>query len=199
MYYWKARFYLVLIVFIILILGFGIQKAPFLVLLVILFIVILSIVGYILHWNWKWNNIERINESVGITRKNTYIDKNGYLRWKITDKLCHRDIAWKNNIRHKTEQFGSCDIHHIDENKFNNTPENLEIFTREKHQLEHDQIIYEDGQKYVRLVPASRTRKETQKAILIGGKRGEWYPKSQLIVRNGYIYGTEWIVQKKRG
>lgn len=176
----------------------GIIYFPSLIIISLLIIPIIGVVAYLIYWKWKWNRIERINKQVEITRKNVYIDKNGYLRWKKNDRLCHRDIAWENNIRLKGRRFGTCDIHHIDENKFNNNPENLAILTREKHQLEHDQILYERGQKFIRLVPAHRPRRETKKAILIGGKHGQWYPKSQLIIRKDYIYATEWIVDKKQ-
>ena len=53
------------------------------------------------------------------------------------------------------------------------------------------------GKTYIRLVPANRPRKNTRKAILIGGKRGTWFPRSQLITRYGYIYATEWICKRK--
>jgi len=47
------------------------------------------------------------------------------------------------------------------------------------------------------LVTANRRRKQTHKAMLIGGRSGDWYPKSQLIIQHGYIYATEWIYRKK--
>ena len=155
--------------------------------------------GRKIHYNW--DIIERLNSRFGITRDTCFVDHNGYLRWNSDDHLCHRDIAF-NYIYKKdsfTNIFSEYDVHHKNENRFDNNPENLEIIFREEHELEHGQFIYEFGQKYIRLVPAHRRRKQTRKAILIGGKRGTWYPKSQLITRNGYIYASEWIYNKKQG
>ena len=36
---------------------------------------------------------------------------------------------------------------------------NLQIILREIHELEHGKFIYENGEKYIRLVPANRRRK----------------------------------------
>ena len=96
-----------------------------------------------------------------------------------------------------TNPFTDYDVHHQDGDKFNNNPDNLNIIFREEHEVEHGKVIYENGQKYIRLVPAYRRRQQTRKAILIGGKRGQWYPKSQLIERHGYLYATEWIYKRK--
>ena len=150
---------------------------------------------------YNWDIIENLNEKLGITRDKCYVDHHGYLRWKTGNRLCHRDIAY--NLVYKkgsfNKSFSSYDIHHRDQNKFNNNPENLKVILREAHEIKHGKVIYENGQKYIRLVPAYRRRRETNKAILIGGKRGEWYPRSQLIVREGYLYATEWIFKKKQG
>jgi len=150
---------------------------------------------------YNWNVIESLNLDFGITRENCFVDNNGYLRRKSDNRLCHRDIAFNHVFKGGsfTEKFSAFDVHHKDGDKFNNNPYNLGIVSREDHDLEHGTILYENGRKYIRLVPADRRRKQTHKAILIGGKRGEWYPKSQLIARNGHIYATEWIFKKKQG
>lgn len=134
-------------------------------------------------------------------RDTCVVDYNGYLRWKSDNRLCHRDIAFNHVYRKGSfgNKFSDYDVHHKNKNKFDNNPDNLEIILREEHQLEHGQVIYENGQKYIRLVPAYRRRKQTYKAILIGGKRGTWYPRSQLLIRDGYIYASEWIYKKKHG
>jgi hypothetical protein len=148
---------------------------------------------------YNWDIIESQNYQFGITRVKCYVDNNGYLRWKSNNKLCHRDIAFENIFKggSYTSQFSFYDIHHQDGNKFNNNPDNLRVIIREEHEVEHGKVIYANGTKYIRLVPANRRRKQTKKAILIGGKRGEWFPKSQLLVRNGYLYAPEWIIKKK--
>ncbi len=148
---------------------------------------------------YNWNKIEELNYGLGITRESCYVDGNGYLRWKANDKLCHRDIA-NNYVFLKggfSGKFGMCDVHHKDGNKFNNNPVNLSVLNREQHEVEHGKILFENGRKYIRIARANVTRKQTQKAILIGGKFGTWYPWSQLLVRNGYIYATEWILNQK--
>ncbi len=148
---------------------------------------------------YNWNNIENLNSKLGITRENCFVDNNGYLRWKSDNRLCHRDTAF-NQVFKKgsfTMQFSEYDVHHKDGNKFNNNSDNLDIIFREDHEIEHGNVLYENGKKYIRLVPVNRRRKQTKKAILIGGKYGTWYPRSQLIVRYGYLYATEWIYKKK--
>ncbi len=72
-------------------------------------------------------------------------------------------------------QFSECDVHHKDGNKFNNNSDNLDIIFREDHEIEHGKVLYENGKKYIRLVPVNRRRKQTKKAILIGGKYGNHY------------------------
>lgn len=148
---------------------------------------------------YNWNTIESQNNGLGIERVSCHVDNNGYLRWKSNNQLCHRDIAY-NYVYKKgsfSNQFSDYDVHHRDGNKFNNNLGNLNIIFREEHEIQHGKVIYENGRKYIRLVPAETRRKQTRKAILIGGKRGTWYPKSQLITRNGYLYATEWIYKKK--
>ena len=95
-------------------------------------------------------------------------------------------------------KFSDYEVDHADEDKFNNHPSNLKIVFYEQYKIIHGKVIYYNGQKYYRLVPENRRREQTRKAILIGGHWGQWYPKSQLITRNGYIYASEWIYRKKR-
>jgi len=148
---------------------------------------------------YNWDAIESQNIGLGITRDTCFVDNNGYLRWKSKNRLCHRDIAYSHVYEGGSypKRFSDYDIHHKDGNKFNNNPDNIDIVSRDAHDLEHGYVIYIHGKKYIRLVPANRRRKKTKKAILIGGKKGQWYPRSQLIERNGYLYATEWIYSKK--
>lgn len=67
------------------------------------------------------------------------VDSRGYERDGY-GTLIHRKVAYKYlynypNLHHL--RFGEYDIHHIDRNKRNNSPENLKILTREEHKEEH--------------------------------------------------------------
>ena len=141
----------------------------------------------------KWERIETLNVRTGITKQNAYIDPHGYLRWRDTNRLCHRDIAWKNGLR-GNDKFGNCDIHHVDGNKWNNDPLNLEVLVRAEHEIKHGNVIFENGRKYIKLARTRKIYKETRKAIMVARK---WIPKSQVIYRNGYVYITEWIWKQK--
>lgn len=144
-------------------------------------------------YNKKWNMIESLNEKVGINRENSRIDERGYLRWKTNDKLCHREIAWNVGIR-GSDNFGASDIHHKDKNKFNCNPDNLECLTRTEHRETHGLIVHENGIKYIRLCRINKVYRETKKAFLIAHR---WVPKSQTLIRDGYIYVTEWLTRQK--
>ena len=73
--------------------------------------------------------------------KKTYKDKNGYLRFKDSDKLVHRWIAYnkiyKSNHKKYFLKFGKYVVHHKDGDKFNNDPSNLQILRRKKHEKKH--------------------------------------------------------------
>ena len=148
---------------------------------------------------FNWNVIEEKNVGLSITRDLCYIDNNGYLRWNAGDRLCHRDIAYhyiyqKGNYE---KPFGEYDIHHKNKNKFDNRPENLRILTREDHDIVHGKKIKENGKIYIRIAKINRNCVNTDKAVLIGGKHGNWYPKSLLIETNGYVYAAEWFLKQK--
>ena len=68
----------------------------------------------------------------------TYIDENGYFRFKDSNKLVHRWVAEKyiGPIPHGHV------VHHIDRNKLNNNVDNLEIMSQEEHEKEHKWEIF---------------------------------------------------------
>ena len=51
--------------------------------------------------NASGDTIESLNYGFEISRENCFVDNNGYLRWKTSERLCHRDIAY-NHVYHKS-------------------------------------------------------------------------------------------------
>jgi|SRR3989344_6195351 len=71
-----------------------------------------------------------------------YIDKNGYERYKNSDMLVHRKIAYdfifvKNRDKYFLG-YAEYVVHHKNENKRNNNIDNLEILTQEEHKKLHE-------------------------------------------------------------
>ena len=64
----------------------------------------------------------------------TYPDKNGYLRFNNTNKLFHRWIMEK-KLDRPLQRWEV--VHHINGNKLDNSPANLELTTRKAHFIRH--------------------------------------------------------------
>jgi len=70
------------------------------------------------------------------------IDEKGYIRGDIAKSdLISRQIAYKYIYQKNREEyplpFSLYQVHHIDGNKLNNDPSNLQILTRPEHELLH--------------------------------------------------------------
>jgi len=82
-----------------------------------------------------------------------YTDKNGYLRFNDSGKLVHRWALEKELLR--PLEKGEV-VHHINGNKLDNNPENLELLTAKEHYKKHVVPILEnrrEAQIIERLTP----------------------------------------------
>ncbi|MFC1932434.1 HNH endonuclease [Chloroflexota bacterium] len=95
----------------------------------------------------------------------TYMDNNGYLRFNDSNKLFHRWAMEKKLLR--PLEKGEI-VHHINENKLDNKPENLELITAKEHYKKHVVPILEarrEAQIMERLAPIQEA--QTIRAICI--------------------------------
>ena len=76
-----------------------------------------------------------------MTEAKYYLDRQGYLCFKNSDKPLHRYIAkkeiWEKNRKKYPLEFWEYQVHHKDKDKLNNTPENLELLSRLEHEIRH--------------------------------------------------------------
>jgi len=96
----------------------------------------------------------------------TYMDKNGYLRYSDSDYLVHRRVMEK-KLGRRLER-GEI-VHHINGNKLDNSPENLELLTAKEHYKKHVVPILQERRE-ARIIENLTPRIEAQaaKAIVIG-------------------------------
>ena len=96
----------------------------------------------------------------------TYMDRNGYLRYLGSNQLVHRRV--------KEEELGRPlkkgeIVHHINGNKLDNRPENLELLTAKEHYKRHVVPILQE-RKEAQIIENLTPKIEAQaaKAIVIG-------------------------------
>jgi len=81
-----------------------------------------------------------INIFINVTNLKMYIDKRGYPRDEEDDKLIHRKVAYRHIYLQNRDiyplPFGKYVVHHIDGDKQNFRVKNLEILTRDFHEVE---------------------------------------------------------------
>ena len=113
----------------------------------------------------------------------TYMDKHGYLRYSDSDYLVHRRVMEK-KLGRRLER-GEI-VHHINGNKFDNRPENLELLTAKEHYKRHVVPILEERRE-ARIIENLTPRIEAQavKAILIG-----FATLGAILLTVGLITGT---------
>jgi len=99
----------------------------------------------------------------------TYIDSNGYIRYKDNDRLVHREIAFKyiysTNRKQYPLRFSEYQVHHKDGDKQNNIQSNLTLVTKR----EHENIQGYKFDKETCLLDVIKIIKDIPFPILIGG------------------------------
>ncbi len=91
----------------------------------------------------------RTRETKNNKERKTYIDSDGYLRFKKGDLLVHRWVATKKIGRRLRK--GEV-VHHCDGDKLNNRPENLKVFKNQhEHNIHHYNNLKKTGRWYEKI------------------------------------------------
>jgi len=101
-----------------------------------------------------------------VTTPNTKIDQHGYLRYKDSNYLVHKRVKEKELGRRLLK--GEI-IHHINRNKLDNRPQNLELLTAKEHYKKHVVPLLEErrqAQLTEKLTP--KIEAQAVNTILIG-------------------------------
>jgi hypothetical protein len=109
-----------------------------------------------------------------------YIDVNGYVRYRDSKRLVHRDLAYKYIYKPNKEKynlsFGDYIVHHKDGNKLNNKVSNLKIETQKDHEVGHG--IAEDKKA---------TNKDVNKVLVDFISQPEVKPVENSNIKEGWI------------
>jgi hypothetical protein len=112
-----------------------IKNYPILTSCLIVFLFLIPIFNRI-YW------IHRQTPYLSQPKEKLYVDQNGYFRTSTTDRLLHRDIAYKYhylpNRQNYPKGFGAYVVHHRDENKWHNDPSNLVLLEPAQHTWLHN-------------------------------------------------------------
>lgn len=119
---------------------------------------------------------------------------NNYIKGQLTQRLAGEHIKIKFNSPKRNVQIIEFDTEDFDRQTLNFIYNILGIAENSPYKELHlcREILTGDPEGYARMKTAHKT-KETEKAVYIAGA---WIPKSQIIIKDNYIYVKDWIFEK---